>query len=84
MSRRIHRAELAVTSDGGVLLNAALLDVLPRLELILEAARTQPGSIFIGVSLTPSETRQLRADTAALLPNATGRIIAARIRRTAR
>ena len=49
VSRVIDRAQLAVTSDGEVLLNVARFDVPKRIEEIVTAALRQRGAVFIGV-----------------------------------
>ena len=55
VSRRAHRAPFAITSDGEVLLNLAMFDVAKNLDVLLAVARRQPGDVFVGVVLSPSE-----------------------------
>ena len=80
MSRVIDRAQLAVTSDGGVLLNVARFDVPKRIEEIVRMALRQRGAIFIGVALSTGEVRHLLDEAAMLLPNATGPMVGRRQR----
>ena len=60
MSRRLHGAPLALASDGTVLLNAARFDDVVSLDEVVALAQEQPGLVFIGVTLSPSEVRRLR------------------------
>ena len=55
MSRKAHRAALAITSEGEVLVNLAMFDVAKELDVLLAAARRQEGEVFIGVVLSPAE-----------------------------
>jgi 5-formyltetrahydrofolate cyclo-ligase len=58
MSRRIHRAALAVTLDGTMLVNVAQFEGEPDPDALLRQALEQAGRVFIGVVLTPRETQQ--------------------------
>ena len=60
MSRRLSRAPLAVTSEGAVLLSAALFDDVTGMDEVVALAREQPGAVFIGVVINPDELQQLR------------------------
>ncbi|HQP39699.1 MAG TPA: hypothetical protein PLI95_31160 [Polyangiaceae bacterium] len=60
MSRTIHRAPLALASDGTILLNTAVFDVPKRIEQLLELALRERGAVFIGIALAPHEVEQLR------------------------
>ncbi len=60
MSHTIHRAPLALASDGTILLNAAVFDVAKRVEQLLELALRERGALFIGIALAPHEVEQLR------------------------
>jgi hypothetical protein len=84
VSRVIDRAQLAVTSDGEVLLNVARFDMPKKVEEIAGMALRQRGAIFIGVVLSPAEVRRLLDEAAMLLPNATGPIVGRRQRATLR
>jgi len=59
MSRRTHRAPLALASDGTVLVNLAEFDGPRSLEAFLEKAMVQKGAVFVGVQLTPAELRRV-------------------------
>lgn len=55
MSRRVHLAPLALTSDGDVLLNVAMFDAPKDLATLLRLAQTQSAKVFVGVPLSGSE-----------------------------
>jgi len=59
MSRTIHRAPLAVTSDGTVLVNVTYLDATRDLRRLLEHALRERGAVFVGLVLTPAERKRL-------------------------
>ena len=80
MSGVIDRAQLAVTSEGDVLLNVARFDVANRVEDVVRMALRQRGAIFIGVALSPAEVTRLLDEAAVLLPNATGPMVGRRQR----
>ena len=84
MSRVIDRAQLAVTSDGDVLLNVARFDVPKKVEEVVRMALRQRGAVFIGVALSPTEVRRLLDEAAMLQPNATGPMVGRRQRGTLR
>jgi hypothetical protein len=54
MSRTIDRAPFAATSEGSLLLNAAMFDV-KELDLLVELAKREQGAVFIGVVLGRAE-----------------------------
>ena len=60
MSKAIHRAPLAIASDGVVLLNVAMFDVQKKLELLYELALRERGAVFIGIAVTRHELDRLR------------------------
>lgn len=60
MSKKIHRAPLALATDGTVILNMAMLDVPKRVEKLIEAALAERGAIFIGVVLNRAELECLQ------------------------
>jgi hypothetical protein len=60
MSRRLHGAPLALACDGTVLLNLARFDDVTTMDEVVALAKEQPGTVFIGVALSPSEVRRLR------------------------
>lgn len=80
MSRRIHRAELAVTTSGAVLLNVVTIDGTRDLAELLKLAASQRGELFVGVVLAPSEVRRLTRDVALVVPNVTMALAGARLR----
>ena len=84
MSRVIDRAQLAVTSDGDVLLNVARFDVPKKVEEIVRMALRQRGAVFIGVALSPAEVKRLLDEAAMVLPNVTGPMVGRRQRRELR
>ena len=84
MSRVIDRAQLAVTSDGAVLLNVARFDMPKKVEEIVRMALRQRGAIFIGVALSPAEVKRLLDEAAMLLPNVTAPMAGRRQRGTLR
>ena len=61
MSRRIHRAPLALASDGTVVLNMSEFDGPRSLEAFLEQAMAQKGRVFVGVQMAPAEVRRVLA-----------------------
>ena len=84
MSRVIDRAQLAVTSDGDVLLNVARFDVPKKIEEIVKMALRQRGAVFVGVVLSPAEVKRLLDEAAMVLPNVTGPMVGRRQRRELR
>ena len=80
MSRRIHRADLAVSSNGTILLNVAPFATGLGVEALVELALAQPGEVFIGVSLLPHEVRALARGVELTLPNQTGPLVGRRLR----
>jgi hypothetical protein len=80
MSRRIHRADLAVSTDGAVFLNVAHLDEGLDASALIKLALVQPGELFVGVSLSPHEVRALVRGVGLILPNVTGPIVGRRLR----
>ncbi len=81
MSRRIHRAELAVTTSGAVLLNLVTIDGTLDLAELLKLAVSQRGEVFVGVVLGPSEIKSLVRNVALVLPNVTMPLVGARLGR---
>ena len=81
MSRRAHRAPLAVTSDGVVLLNVAMFDVAKKLDVLLAAARRRGGDVFIGVVLSPSEITFVLAELHHAYRDASSWVVGGRQRR---
>jgi hypothetical protein len=80
MSSRVCRAELAITSEGEVLLNVLALDDVSTLDRVLQLARRQPGAVFVGLALSPSERRLLTRGVRMILPNATAPVAGRRFR----
>ncbi len=84
MSRTIHRAPLALTTDGTVLVNVAGFDTPKRIETLVKLAVAQRGAVFIGIALTPAEVAHLIDQTRRILPNITGPMVVRRQRRRSR
>lgn len=84
MSRRICRADIAVTSGGDVLLNVVTLDAPLTLEGLIREARRQRGAVYVGVVLGRHEVRRLIDEMGPVLPNVTTRIAGPRIWRKRR
>jgi hypothetical protein len=84
LSRRIHRADIALTSDGDVLLNVVALDAPLTLDGLIREAARQRGAVFVGVVLGPQEVRRLIDEMGPILPNITTRIAGPRIWRKRR
>ena len=57
MSRRVHQAPLALTSDGEILLNVGRFDDVRSLDEVLGLARAERGPVFVGVALRDDEVR---------------------------
>lgn len=55
MSRRVHPAPLALTSDGTVLVNVAVFDGRRDLAALVRKARATRGRAFIGVEVDGRE-----------------------------
>lgn len=55
MSRRVHLAPLALTSDGDVLLNVATIASATDFETVVRAAESEHRAVFVGVMLSPRE-----------------------------
>lgn len=81
MSRRVHLAPMAITSDGDVLLNAATIAGATDLEAVVRAAKNDGLAVFVGVILSPRETEFVlsRLDNAA--DEAAARLVGQRRRR---
>lgn len=77
MSRAVCGAELAVTSDGELVLNVRALEGSTKLEALVRQAGQQPGAVFVGVVLTPKEAQNVVNELSRILPNAT-RLVAAK------
>jgi len=80
MSRRIHHADLAVSSDGAVLFNVTVFDDGLDAAALVKLALVQPGELFVGVSLSPHEVRKLVRGVGRILPNVTGPLVGRRLR----
>ena len=59
MSKAIHRAPLALASDGTVLLNVAMFDAPKRLDALFDLALRERGAIFIAVAVSVQESERL-------------------------
>lgn len=62
MSKAVHRAPLALASDGAVILNVAMFDVPKQLQQLFDLALRERGAVFIGIAITPQELDRLRAE----------------------
>jgi hypothetical protein len=71
MSHAVCGAELAVTSDGELVLNVRALEGSTKLESLVRRASQQLGAIFVGVVLTRKEARNVVTEIGRILPNAT-------------
>jgi hypothetical protein len=80
MSRRIHRADLAVSTDGTVFMNVAPFDEDHDAAALLKVALEQPGELFVGVSLSRYEIGKLLRGVGLVLPNVTGPMVGSRLR----
>lgn len=80
MSRRAHRAPVALTSTGDLLLNVAMFDAPKDLESLVRLARAQPGRVFIGVVLAPDEQEFAVDELAHALRDASARMVGRRQR----
>lgn len=58
MSRRVHDAAFALTSDGAMLFNVAHIGRRIKPEELLRWALSQPGELFIGVKMTKREAER--------------------------
>jgi predicted LPLAT superfamily acyltransferase len=56
----MNRAPLAITSEGTVLLNAALFDDVTSMDEVVALAREQPGAVFIGIVVSADEMKRLQ------------------------
>ena len=80
MKRKTHRAPLALSSDGSVLLNATEFHgAKPAAELV-EIALQQRGRVFIGVELKPKEVKVILDRLEHSTAEAAARIVARRRR----
>jgi len=64
MSRQVHRAPLALTSDGTVLVNVAEFDGRRDLAELLRKARSTRGRVFIGVEVDGREVALIATEAA--------------------
>jgi len=62
MSRSLHRAPLALASDGSVLLNVGVFDIPKNVDRLIEFAMQERGAVFIAVAVSPAELDRLRAE----------------------
>ena len=67
MSRRIHKADVALTSHGALVVNVAALVNAPYIDKLIARALDEEGEIFIGIVVTEEEKQVLleRLDNAA-------------------
>jgi len=83
VSRRIHRADLALTSEGYLIVNLACFEDNRDVAFLLQRALAQPGEVFIGVTINATEVSAVlsRLDNAAAEAAAAIAAAAARQRR---
>ena len=67
MSRRIHKADVALTSQGALVVNVAALVSAPCVETLIARALDEEGELFIGIVVSEREKQMLleRLDNAA-------------------
>lgn len=58
-TRRSHKAALAVTVDGDVLVNVACFDGSDATMVVLRRALAERGPVFVGVVLSTAERREV-------------------------
>lgn len=80
MSGHIHRADLAVSTDGTVFVNVTPFDEDLDAAALVKLALAQRGELFIGVSLSTREVRRLVRGVGLVLPNLTGPLVGRRLR----
>ena len=78
MSRRVHRAELALASDGTALLNITTLVDDTELDALLDIAKEEKGRVFIGVELDAGEAAPLLRRLQHGVGDAVGKTVGAR------
>lgn len=83
-ARRAHRAALAVTIDGDILVNVAGFDGSDAMPSILRRALAERGPLFVGVVLSTAERREALAWLANAAFEGAGHLIGRRQRRARR
>ncbi len=78
MSRRIHKAELALGSDGTALLNITTLVDEQDLDELLDIAKGEKGRVFIGVELDAAEAAAVLRRLQHGVGDAVGKTVGAR------
>jgi hypothetical protein len=81
MSRTIHRAPLAVGSDGTMFHNVLEFGAPRDLERVVARARRIRGAVFVGVVLSRHETARVLGEFDRLAFNLTGKLVASRMHR---
>ena len=81
MSRRVHRAPLAVASDGTVLVNVTEFEGVKAPEELLEIAVRERGRVFVGVELEPKEVESILGRLEHCTAEAAAVVVGARQRR---
>jgi hypothetical protein len=69
----------AVASDGTMYMNVARFEGLVAADILLHRAMMEPGSLFIGVALTPEEVQGLLQAVARATGEASTQICSARM-----
>jgi hypothetical protein len=59
MSRQVHQAAFAIASDGTLLLNVAHVDRRLSPSQLLQWALEQRGKVFVGLQMSPAETKKV-------------------------
>ena len=81
MSRRVHRAPLAVASDGTVLLNVTEFEGVKRPEELLKIALREEGRVLVGLELEPKEVKTILARLEHCTAEGAAVVVAARQRK---
>jgi hypothetical protein len=81
VSRRVHLADIAVSSSGAVLLNVTYFFGDLDARTLVDVALEQSGEIFIGVVMADGERKKFLRGVESVLSNATSPLIGRRLRR---
>lgn len=73
---RLHTAELALASDGSLLLNVSALCDASGLRNAMSAAARLKGDVFVGIRLDARCAAEVRRELELILPNATWDVVA--------
>ena len=84
MSRRVHQAAFAVTSDGAMFLNVAHFGTRIAPQELLRWALLQPGELFVGVKMSKGEVVRVLQWSADIHTEALAFVVGRRQRRMRR